>query len=123
MLQWPFGRISKFYKGADGLIRVCDIKTTRETVKRPILRLAPLFNDPLIEQSEHDKSTTQKGQLAAEVDTTQNKILEAEITSVSKLCKQSVAAECFQMLSLQLLQTWDNLIQESDLEEEAEEVH
>ncbi|GBP97211.1 hypothetical protein EVAR_67636_1 [Eumeta japonica] len=187
VLQWPLGRIIKIYKGDDGHIRVCDIKTARGTFKRPIHKLAPLFNDSHIEYPEYNNSTTQKRQHSAEADTLQskrkivsyasqglfstiiislimlpiilaspinitefpsdpglyfegigstkvitatwklliyydltpiwdrNKILEAGITSFSKLCKQSIATASCQMLSLQLHQTWDNLIQESDL--------
>lgn len=45
VLQWPQGRISPIYKGYDGLIKVCDVKTAKGTFKNPIHRLTPLFND------------------------------------------------------------------------------
>ncbi|XP_075162878.1 uncharacterized protein LOC142235511 [Haematobia irritans] len=45
VMQWPLGRIIKPYKGQDGNVRVVDIKTSSGVIKRPIHRLAPLFND------------------------------------------------------------------------------
>ena len=43
VMQWPLGRIVKVYKGDDGIVRVCDVKTQKGVFKRALHILAPLF--------------------------------------------------------------------------------
>ncbi|GBP97496.1 hypothetical protein EVAR_63665_1 [Eumeta japonica] len=134
VLQWPSGRIIKIYKGDDGHIRVCDIKTARGTFKRPIHKLAPLFNDLHIEYPEYNNSTAQKRQHSAEADTLQSK---RKIVSYASQGLFSTIIISLIMLLIILAspinitkfpsdpglyfegigstKTWDNLIQESDL--------
>ncbi|XP_055632434.1 uncharacterized protein LOC129772927 [Toxorhynchites rutilus septentrionalis] len=41
-LQWPLARIVDLHPGADGVVRVVTIRTTRGTYKRPVNRICPL---------------------------------------------------------------------------------
>ena len=44
--QWTIGRIVETYPGADGFVRVVDVKTADGTYRRPISRISPLeFQD------------------------------------------------------------------------------
>ncbi|UYV73139.1 hypothetical protein LAZ67_10001934 [Cordylochernes scorpioides] len=40
--HWPLARIIKTYKGPDGHVRVVDLKTPKNVLKRPITKIAPL---------------------------------------------------------------------------------
>ncbi|XP_044249382.2 uncharacterized protein [Drosophila takahashii] len=40
--QWPLGRILNTCSGADGKVRVVDIKTMKRVIRRPICKIAPL---------------------------------------------------------------------------------
>jgi len=40
--QWPLGRITNTCSGADGRVRVIDIKTAKGVLRRPIRKVAPL---------------------------------------------------------------------------------
>lgn len=44
-LKWTMGRITETHPGADGLTRVCTVRTARGTYVRPIAKLAPLLTD------------------------------------------------------------------------------
>ncbi|XP_062713249.1 uncharacterized protein LOC134290197 [Aedes albopictus] len=41
-LDWPLARITEVHPGADGVIRVVTIRTTRGTYRRPVNRICPL---------------------------------------------------------------------------------
>ncbi|XP_047543300.1 uncharacterized protein LOC125075636 [Vanessa atalanta] len=41
-LSWRLGRITHLYPGPDGVHRVADIKTTRGSIRRPVVRICPL---------------------------------------------------------------------------------
>lgn len=58
---WKMGRIVKLYPGADGLVRVVDVKTQSGIFKRPIHKLAPL---PILDNrtSETAESTSSRGE-------------------------------------------------------------
>ncbi|XP_036346466.1 uncharacterized protein LOC118755749 [Rhagoletis pomonella] len=43
--QWSIGKISKVHPGSDGLVRVASVDTFKGTLKRPIVKLCPLFID------------------------------------------------------------------------------
>ncbi|XP_059225708.1 uncharacterized protein LOC131997872 [Stomoxys calcitrans] len=40
--EWRLGRVSKIYKGKDGLVRVADVITQRGTITRPLVKLVLL---------------------------------------------------------------------------------
>ncbi|UYV74002.1 hypothetical protein LAZ67_11001790 [Cordylochernes scorpioides] len=40
--HWPLARIIKTYKGPDGHVRVVDLRTPKNVLKRPITKIAPL---------------------------------------------------------------------------------
>lgn len=42
---WRLGRVHRLFPGADGIVRVADINTTRGIIRRPLVRLCPLFSD------------------------------------------------------------------------------
>jgi len=44
--EWRFGRIDFVFPGADGNIRVVDIRTTHGIVKRPVTKVVLLSRDP-----------------------------------------------------------------------------
>ena len=37
--QWPLARVTAVYPGADGRVRVADVKTEKENYKRPVTNL------------------------------------------------------------------------------------
>ena len=41
-LKWPLGRITNAIRGKDGLVRVADVRTSTNIIRRPIHKLAPL---------------------------------------------------------------------------------
>ncbi|XP_075990210.1 uncharacterized protein LOC142985852 [Anticarsia gemmatalis] len=41
-LSWRLGRVSRLFKGPDGIARVAEVTTTRGCVRRPLVRLCPL---------------------------------------------------------------------------------
>ncbi len=43
--RWPLARVMKVYPGNDGVVRVVDIMTSRETYRRLVHKLAPLLVD------------------------------------------------------------------------------
>ena len=43
IMKWVLGRIFKTHVGADGCVRVAEVKTSTGIYKRAITRLAPLF--------------------------------------------------------------------------------
>ncbi|XP_036329713.1 uncharacterized protein LOC118741847 [Rhagoletis pomonella] len=43
--QWSIGKISEVHPGSDGLVRVASVDTFKGTLKRPIVKLCPLFID------------------------------------------------------------------------------
>lgn len=63
-MKWQLGSIANTYSGKDGVVRVVDVKSSSEVVKRPIHRLASLLEDnrednasaepPLQENLSHD---------------------------------------------------------------------
>ena len=40
---WPMGKVTKVYPGADGKVRVADVRTEKGTYRRPIVRLVVLL--------------------------------------------------------------------------------
>jgi hypothetical protein len=40
--SWPLGRIIATYPGKDGQVRVVDVKTTKGTYRRPVVKIIPL---------------------------------------------------------------------------------
>jgi len=44
--EWRLGRIDSVFPGADGNVRVVDIRTTRGIVKRPVTKVVLLPRDP-----------------------------------------------------------------------------
>lgn len=58
---WKMGRVVNTYPGADGLVRVVDVKTQFGIFKRPIHKLAPL---PILDNltSENTVSTSSRGE-------------------------------------------------------------
>jgi hypothetical protein len=43
--DWPLGRITEVRPGADGLVRVVNVKVGKTTYKQPVHRLCPLEID------------------------------------------------------------------------------
>lgn len=41
-MHWPLGRVTKFFPGKDGLVRVVEILMRGKIYKRPIVKLSPL---------------------------------------------------------------------------------
>lgn len=42
VLQWPIGIIEAVFPGADGVVRVISVKTSRGTYRRPVIKVCPL---------------------------------------------------------------------------------
>lgn len=40
--QWRLGRVQKVFPGADGVVRVAEIRTHQGTLVRPVVKLCPL---------------------------------------------------------------------------------
>lgn len=58
-LQWALGRILKFHKGNDILVRVVNVKTSKGICRRPIVRLAPLrINSTNNNESDQQSTST-----------------------------------------------------------------
>ena len=41
-MKWAIGRVTKLIPGADGFVRVAEVKTSQTTLKRPVAKLAVL---------------------------------------------------------------------------------
>ncbi|XP_055325796.1 uncharacterized protein LOC129579651, partial [Sitodiplosis mosellana] len=67
--QWPMGRVIKVHPGQDGLIRVATIKTSHNTLTRPLTKLAPL---PINDANEIPNSSTIENDLKKSTNRTQN---------------------------------------------------
>ncbi|XP_055308886.1 uncharacterized protein LOC129572809, partial [Sitodiplosis mosellana] len=67
--QWPMGRVIKVHPGQDGLIRVATIKTSHNTLTRPLTKLAPL---PIDDANEIPNSLTIENDLKKSTNRTQN---------------------------------------------------
>lgn len=57
-LKWTLGRIVEVFRGQDGLVRVADVQTATNTLRRPIHKLAPL---PIEEEKHCEESTPTVG--------------------------------------------------------------
>lgn len=58
--KWPMGRIVEVHPGKDGLIRVATIKTSQNTLVRPVTKLAPLPIDNLVNNEVSISSNAEK---------------------------------------------------------------